>query len=332
MNNPRIIITGIAGFIGSHLAKQLCNLNFEVIGIDNFLCGYQENLSWIDEKNHKITIHKLSVSDDKVKEIIKKGDIVIHLAAITALPSNQIDTVFSYKNNVLETLSLLEVSRLKGISHFIFASSCCVYENNIYTEPIKEDVIIEPTLIYSLGKKHCEDLIKSYNHNYNLQYTILRLFNVYGPGADNKRIQSGIIPYIIRELRLKNPINLYHDGTQKRDYIFLYDVIELFIKVITITPQNTIVNVSSGTTISANEIFLTIKEVMNIEEKCIYNKSENLWNKFNNLFTGELPFKKTCVKHDVLKFTLGDTTKPFTLYNWKAKTTFKEGILQLINT
>ena len=106
MDTLRIIITGVAGFIGSALAKTLCNAGVEVIGIDNFLCGYELNLVWVDTSIHKFTLYKLSISDLEVSNIIKKDDIIIHLAAITALPQNQVSTNFSYKNNVLLILYL----------------------------------------------------------------------------------------------------------------------------------------------------------------------------------------------------------------------------------
>ena len=331
MDTLRIIITGVAGFIGSALAKTLCNAGVEVIGIDNFLCGYELNLVWVDTSIHKFTLYKLSISDLEVSNIIKKDDIIIHLAAITALPQNQVSTNFSYKNNVLETLSILEVARLKGASHFIFASSCCVYENNIYTLPIKEDVITQPSLIYSLGKKHCEELIESYYHNYGLPYTIFRLFNAYGPGADESRLQPGVIPYIISQLKKGNPITLYGDGEQRRDYIFLWDLIELLVCIIKKGPVNTIINAASGKTVSTNEIFSIISEVINIYSQPTYKDIETLWDKFEDLFKGELPLKKSCVAHDVVKYTLGNTNKALDIYNWKAKTSFKDGIIRLLN-
>jgi len=331
MEKPRIVITGVAGFIGSALAKTLCNIDIEVIGIDNFLCGYKSNLSWVDTSIHKFTLYRLSVSDIEVSDIIRKSDIIIHLAAITALPSNQINTNFSYKNNVLETLSILEVARLKGVSHFIFASSCCVYENNIYTDGIKENVITQPSLIYSIGKKHCEELIESYYHNYGLPYTIFRLFNAYGPGADETRLQPGIIPYIISQLKKGNPITLYGDGEQSRDYVFLWDLIELIVCIIKKGAINTTINAASGKTISVNKIFSIICECMNMNSVAAYKDIETLWDKFEDLFKGELPFKKSSVAHDVVKYTLGDTKKTSEIYNWNAKTSFKEGIIILLN-
>jgi UDP-glucose 4-epimerase len=332
MDTPRVVITGVAGFIGSALDKILCNNGVEVIGIDNFLCGYKLNLAWVDTSIHKFTLHTVSVSDKEVSSIIKKNDIIVHLAAITALPSNQVNTNFSYKNNVVETLSILEVARLKGVSHLIFASSCCVYENSIYTEPIKEDVVTHPSLIYSVGKKHCEELIESYYHNYGLPYTIFRLFNVYGPGADESRLQPGIIPYIISQLKKGGPITLHGDGEQKRDYIFLWDLIELLVCAIEKGAVNTRINAASGKTISVNEIFSIVSESINIYTKPTYKDVDSLWDKFEDLFKGELPFKKSSVAHDVVKYTLGDTTKASDIYKWKAKTSFKEGIKRVVNT
>jgi UDP-glucose 4-epimerase len=263
------------------------------------------------------------------EEIIKKNDIIVHLASITALPSNQIDTVISYQNNVMQTLIFLEMCRNVGVSHFIFASSCCVYENNKYTEPIMEDTYTEPTLIYSLGKKHCEELIKSYHTNYGLPYTIFRLFNVYGPGADSSRQQPGLIPYFFKQIINNNDITLYADGEQRRDYIFIDDVIDFILKVIKSTPSCTVVNVSSGITLSVNQILNEVKYQLNKTIEPVYKEPSTLWDKFKELFIGYYPFKHSIVAKEVVKFTIGDTTKAKTIYNWEHTTTLSEGIKKI---
>jgi len=328
MSNCRIVISGIAGFIGSSLAYELCLLGYNVIGIDNLLCGYESNLEKI-KSSDKFTFYNCSISDSKVSDIIKHGDIIVHLASITALPSNQIDTVMSYQNNVMQTLIFLEMCRKSGASHFIFASSCCVYENNNYTEPILENAITEPTLIYSLGKKHCEELIKSYYINYDLPYTIFRLFNVYGLGADSSRQQPGVIPYFFKQIKNNNDVILYSDGNQSRDYVFIDDVVEFIIKIIENKPLCSVVNVASGKLISVNEILNEVVVELNKPVEPIYKVPDTLWDKFKDLFIGYYPFKRSIVGKECLKFTLGNTLKAKSVYNWEHKTTLAKGIKKI---
>ena len=330
MDNKRIVISGVAGFIGSTLAHKLCLLDYEVVGIDNLLCGYESNLEKIKTLDN-FTFYNCSISDSKITSIIKKNDIIVHLASITALPSNQIDTVMSYENNVMQTLVFLEICRKAGISHFIFASSCCVYENNNYTEPILENTYTEPTLIYSLGKKHCEELIKSYYINYGLPYTIFRLFNVYGPGADSSRQQPGLIPYFFKQIINNNDITLYADGEQRRDYVFIDDVINFILNVVKSIPSCTIINVSSGITLSVNQILDEVKCQLNKSIEPVYKEPSTLWDKFKELFIGYYPFKHSIVAKEVIKYTIGDTNKAKSIYNWEHKTTLSEGIRKINN-
>jgi UDP-glucose 4-epimerase len=186
MDSPRIVITGVAGFIGSTLAHELCKDGFTVVGVDNFECGYEANLSWVDPQAHKFTLIRASAGDVAVGEALAEGDIVVHFGAISALAVNQEDPGRSYAINVASAAGLLEHCRVKGASHFVFASTSAIYENTS-TFPTPESDVVRPNLIYSLGKKHCEELIRSFHEVYGLPYTSLRFFNVYGPHQDGLR-------------------------------------------------------------------------------------------------------------------------------------------------
>lgn len=327
MEHSRVIITGVAGFVGSSLAFALCELGFEVLGIDNFSCGYHHNLQWVNLSKHNFVCHNMSIQGNEIAHIVQKNDIVVHLAAITALPVNQSNVMTSYNINVLATLNLLEICRKKEISHFLFASSMAVYEQNEYnSEAIDESVDVHPFLIYSLGKKHCEEILASYAHLYSFPYTCFRFFNLYGPAADASRTQPGLIPYLIKQIGENKPITLYHDGTQSRDYIFISDIIDLLICSIKKGPVNTTVNACSGQAYSVNKILSIVQKELYSSDVPTYKDPSCLWDKFPELFEGKYALSKDIVKHDALKYTCGNNLRAKQIFGWEPKVSLEEGI------
>jgi len=326
----RVIITGVCGFIGSNICKNLLELGYKVIGIDNLICGYEENIATI--KLHKnFVFYKLSIEDADVYRILEKNDIVLNLAAISSLPGNQQNPAFSYHNNVVGMCNLLEASRIIGIKHFIFASTGAIYENN-NNFPSNEDDIVCPSLIYSLGKKHCEDILFSYHSNYNLQFSILRFFNVYGPNQDHIRNNPPLVPYLIKCSK-NNEIPLLHsDGNQERDYVFIDDIVKLINILIEKDPINDVINVCSGKTVSVKNILKIIKSYFpnnNIEP--IYRDPILLWEKVDVLWKGNFTFSNDRLKHEVNKYSLGDPGKAKKILDWEAKTDIFKGIEICIN-
>jgi nucleoside-diphosphate-sugar epimerase len=320
-------ITGVAGFIGSSLAKKLCDQGKTVIGIDSLICGYESNLSWV-KPHHKFTFIKKSIERIDLDRLIEKDQIVIHLSCISSLPVNQEDPAFSYTNNVSSTAELLEVCRFKGVKQVIFASSSVVYENTSIF-PTHENVPIEPNLIYSLVKKHCEELVRSFHDIYGLPFSTLRFFNVYGSNQDYQRKHPALIPYILDCFKNRTYPILHSDGKQKRDYVYLDDLIELIEKVIE-SPINTEINVCSGETISVEAIVKTIQNVMNVHDiEPIYREPSLLWEKYPRLWTGEYTFSKHRMIEEVTKYCLGDPSKTEQLLNWKATTSLEEGIRKI---
>lgn len=326
----RIVITGVAGFIGSSLAEYLLNLGYTVVGIDNFVCGYYENISKLKDSFNNFHFYDKSINDNEIENLIEKNDILIHLAAISSLASNQSDPYFSYCNNVSGTVLLLEISRKKGVKHFIFASTSAIYENSKQF-PLSENDNSQPNLVYSLGKKHCEDLIKSYNEVYGTQYSILRFFNVFGKNQDSNRKNPALVPYIISMFKKNEKPILHSNGNQKRDYVYIDDVIELMNLVLINNPINDIVNVSSGKVISVKEIVEIIKKEMNVDIEPIYRDPSLLWENSKQLWEGEYTFSKERMCEEVEKYTIGDTNKVYKIYNWKATNNIDDGIKKILH-
>ena len=157
---PRVVITGVAGFIGSNLAAHLVERGRDVLGIDNLVCGYEENLTRArsaaatPSATGTFSFLRASCGDAEAAAALRAGDIVVHLGAISALASNQEAPGPAYANNVASTAGLLEACRLAGVAQVIFASTGALYENTPEL-PQSEAHVVAPNLIYSLGKKHC---------------------------------------------------------------------------------------------------------------------------------------------------------------------------------
>jgi UDP-glucose 4-epimerase len=308
----RIVITGASGNIATFIIKDLLKLNYEIIGIDIIDCEYN------------IPFTKISLNDPDIIKLIKQDDIVIHLGAISCMCKNQHEPQNAYYNNVVGTLNLLEACRIVGVKHFIFSSTVQVYEN--LEPPFIEDNILTPNLIYSLGKKHCEDLIRSYNEIYKLPYTILRFFNVYGQIENTKQLSIPLIPYLIKMFRNGEQPILYSTGYQKRDYIYIKDLLHFVRLVITSEPKNTTVNVASGNAVSVREIVSSVQKFLNCDINPIYKESTSLWDKKLNMFNGVYTFSDERMNKEINKYTLGDIKKSQELYGWIPKYNLDTGI------
>lgn len=324
-----VLITGAGGFIGSSLCISL-QKQFNIYGIDNFKHSVKSNLKDLDPKKSKIIdkdILKLNLSD-----LPKKIDIIIHLAAISSLPECQNDPSYAYKVNVIGTIKILELARNFKIKKFIFSSTSAVYENNLQNI-FQEKFQTDPDLIYSMTKKNCETILKSYSKNYGIPITILRFFNSYGPRMDNRRISPPLISYIIKEIS-KNKIPILHSsGNQKRDYIYIDDIISLIMKIIKKNKKNNfeVLNVSSKKTISVKLIYNIISSKLNFNKKPKYKVPTKFWFKYDNLNKGYFIFNKNRVKKEVNKYSLGDNSLVLKKYNWKPTTDIFEGINKTIN-
>lgn len=314
-----IVVTGSSGFIGSILTKELCHSGFEVIGIDIVPSQFAHN---------QFTFIHQSINDPITT--LQKGDILIHLAAISSLASCQEDPSGAYTNNVSGTAAVLEAARVAGVSHFIFASTSAIYENS--TEPLLSEHSVHPlpTLMYSLGKHHCEDIVRSVNGVYGLPYTILRFFNVFGPGADENRKFPALIPYIIREFTAGRQPILHSNGSQCRDYVYVTDVTELVRTVIRDGPFNDVFNVCSGKSYSVHEIVENIQEAMGTTIQPIYRDPTLLWEKADILWTGEYTFSKQRMTEEVEKTCIGDPSKARSIIGWSAKVSMEKGIRTMI--
>ena len=321
----RIVVTGAAGFIGSSLCEYLQSHGIEHIGIDNFAYGYRDNV-FDSEGSPKFNFTEMDACSADMCNVITCGDIVVHLAAVSSLPENQSHPVKSFHNNNLSTINMLEISRKNNASHFILASTSAIYEKSETFPCSESDTIIQPTLMYSLGKHHCEDYCRAFTHAYGLPHTIVRLFNVYGPKNDFMRLHPPLVPYIVRELlNVKSPV-LHGSGDQRRDYVYIDDLISLLLKIIeNPVAKNNTYNASSNTTYSVNEIFEILGKCLNTTIRPVFRSEELFWDKFPSLQNG---FNCELLTREVNKHTCGSFDKAYSDLGWRPTVSMEDGLMR----
>jgi len=252
----KVIITGGAGFIGSHLADKLINQGVEVIIIDNLSTGKKENLNpkalFVNMNLSTINIKKLHWQLFPMK-VFKNVDVVFHLAA-TPQVQYSIDNPTD-NNNLHSLINTLELSKKIEAKRFVFSSSSAVYGNPKIT-PISETHPTNPLSPYALHKLVGEQYCKLYSDVYNLDTVCLRYFNVYGDRMPNKGAYRSVISIFKEQYNKNQPLNIVNDGEQKRDFIHVNDIIQANILVANLTKKHKgdIFNVGTGQAYTVNKI------------------------------------------------------------------------------
>lgn len=313
-----ILITGGAGGIGSTLGQYLYNKGHEIILVDNLSTGYEENLYDVNGEEFG-SFYKEDIRNTKrLTEIMtqEKIECCVHLAAITELATCQEDPQECISVNVGGTASVLEACRLAGVGNVVFSSTSAVYENNIpmeYHSPhilnsSRESDVIHPTLCYSVSKKMAEEICNSYRINYDMNITILRYFNVFGPRQDINRRSPPLINYLVREyINNRTPV-LYSHGNQQRDYVHIDDVCK-FTELCIRSNTNDCYNVCSGRTISVREIVKAVQVGLGIAAEPTYEDASKRWDVYSILFQGKFPLDKEIVTKETNKFSLGSNLR-----------------------
>lgn len=318
----KFLITGIAGGIGSTLGYQLFQQGHTVVGIDNFQNGYVENLT-IDNKDYCV-FYQVDIKDtDLLIGIFKqtRPDVIVHLAATTALPVCENDSTAAIMNNVGGTNSVLEAARLSDIGTVIFASTSAIYENtDPALAPFKEDAPVNPRLIYPLTKKLGEELCMSFEQHYGMTIPKLRFFNVFGPRQDVHRSSPPLINYLVREFANGRAPVLHSTGLQQRDYIHVNDVTSLINLVADNPIKGSTINVSSGHLLSVRDIVENVKIGLNVNINPVYQSSDKFWDSYTRLFQGDYPLNKSIIEKEVNKFALGDNSRATKDYRWNPNT------------
>ena len=249
----RILVTGCAGFIGSHLSEELLRRGYTVLGIDNLSNGKLSNInSFINNKNFKFIESDIN-NKNLFNKILDNVDIIYHLAALADIvPSIQQPELY-FKSNVNGTFNLIRNCKNKNIKKIIYAaSSSCYGIPKKY--PTAENSPILPQYPYALTKRLGEQIIFHFGNLYKIPIVSLRLFNVYGPRARTSGTYGAVFGVFLAQKLAKKPLTVVGDGKQTRDFTFVYDVVNAFIEVMDKKIKNEIFNIGSGQTHSINSL------------------------------------------------------------------------------
>ena len=253
----KILVTGGGGFIGSHLVDLLLEQGHSVVVLDNFSTGKLSNLP---HRHPQLIIIEGDICD---AEIVNKAanncNAIVHLAAVASVQASVDDPIGTHKVNLIGTVNLLEAAKKHNIKRFVFASSAAVY-GNTEVLPVSEATKLLPLTPYAADKLASEYYIDFYRRQYSISPVIFRFFNIFGPRQDPSSPYSGVISIFMQRAINDQPIVVFGDGKQTRDFVYVADLVKLLADaVIKITPNHLPMNVGNGKQTNLNQLLESIK-------------------------------------------------------------------------
>jgi nucleoside-diphosphate-sugar epimerase len=255
----RVLVTGGAGFIGSHLVERMLELGHDVVVLDNFSTGRRENLAPFLADVEVVEGDMRSY--ERVHTAVRGCEIVFHEAALPSVPRSVQDPLTSTEANVTGTLNVLLNARDMGVRRVVFASSSSIYGANPEL-PKRESMAVLPLSPYAVSKLAGEGFCRSFAHIYGLDCVALRYFNVFGPRQDPLSQYAAVIPNFITACLSGGSATIHGDGEQSRDFTYVSNVVDanvLAMKAEHVTGQ--VVNVACGSRVTLNGLFRDIAEL-----------------------------------------------------------------------
>jgi UDP-glucose 4-epimerase len=292
----KTIVTGGAGFIGSHIVDMLVDLGHEVHIVDNMYAGKKENI------NPKATLHEVDIRNiDKLKEIFKGTTYVFHEAALPQVQYSIENPIETNEVNVVGTLNVLEACRVNNVKRVIFASTCAIYGDN-EVMPLGEDARVAPMSPYAIHKYIGEFYMKLYSQIYNLETVCLRYFNVYGMRASVNGSYPLVIARFLDQRAQGKPLLITGDGNNTRDYVNVLDIARANIMAMDgdKVGKGEVINIACGKEYSVNQIA--------------------------ELIGGEIEYIPPRIEP---KRAQADITKAKTLLGWEPSITLSDALLEL---
>jgi UDP-glucose 4-epimerase len=303
----KCLVTGGAGFIGSHIAEELVKKNHEVIVLDNFLLGRKENLSSFMDK---IQLVEGDIRDEKlVMKLTKDVDFIFNQAAASSSPMFMQNLREALSINMDGFASILNAARKNEVKRVISASTSSIYGNNPL--PLREDMKVTPPNFYSVSKLACENLAKVFSSEYGVQTVCFRYMSVYGPREESKGIYANLVSQFLWAIRKNKRPVIYGDGSQTRDFVFVKDVVQANLLAMDMNKKisGEVINVGTGKATSLNELVSILNNILrkNVKPKYIELK-------IKNYISGQQ----------------ADLTKARKLLGYSPKYTLEEGIKKII--
>jgi UDP-glucose 4-epimerase len=301
MNAKKALVTGGAGFIGSHLVDRLIADNHRVTVIDNFSTGRPNNL---DHCKNDIDLVEADICDfDKIRACFDGKEMVFHLAALADIVPSIVNPRGYYASNVFGTMNVVEAARLSGVQKFLYAASSSCYgilEKAYY--PTVETAPIDTQYPYALTKYLGELTAFHWGEIYDFPVISLRLFNVYGPRSRTSGTYGAVFGVFLSQKLKGKPYTVVGDGTQSRDFIYVTDVADAFVTAAYSDVQGEVFNVGSGNPQSVNKLVSLLGgEKVNIPKR---------------------PGEPDCTWADIAKIKA--------LLGWEPKVSFEQGVQKII--
>ena len=267
----KAVVTGGAGFIGSHLAEELARRSYQVIIIDDLSTGKMENTEQL-LKNGSVEFVRGSITDlSLLQKVFQGAGYIFHQAAVPSVPRSIENPLTSNEANVTGTLNVLLAARDNGVSKVVYASSSSVY-GDTPTLPKSEDMLPNPQSPYAVSKLTGEYYCRVFQEVYQLPTVCLRYFNVYGPRQDPNSQYAAVIPRFISRVSQGNPPIIFGDGEQTRDFTFIKDVVEANILAVE-SDVTGIFNIGKGENISLNRLAELVIRLLGGNVKPVYEES-----------------------------------------------------------
>jgi len=303
----KVLVTGGAGFIGRHLVDRLVREGHPVRIIDNLSSGKLENIQQHIDTN-KVEFIKGDIRDTAlVKKSVDGVGFVVHLAAIISVPFSVENPDLTFDVNIQGTHNLLVAATEKNVEKFVFISSCAVY-GDPESKPVTEKTKTSPISPYAESKLIAERYCLSYNQSNQLKTVVLRFFNVYGP-RQSMNAYSGVITIFINKVKQKQPLIIYGDGSQTRDFVNVRDIVDaILVAMKNQKAEGEIFNIGSGKSTSINELAKTVLELGNVDLEIKYEKHR----------AGDI------------EHSLADITKAKKLLGYEPKVSLRDGLRELI--
>lgn len=253
---PKILVTGGAGFIGSHVVDLFLSKGYEVVVIDNLSTGRLSNL------NPKATFYQMDIRSPKVREIFatERPDYVSHHAAQIDVRRSVSEPLFDAEVNILGSINLIECAREVGVKHFIYISSGGAAYGEPERLPCDEEHPVNPLCPYGASKHTVEHYLYMYHANYGFPYSVLRYPNVFGP-RQNPQSEAGVVAIFTGKMLGNEPTIINGDGEQTRDFVYVGDCAYANYLALTVEHQPGIYNLGWGRPTSINEIFYALAKV-----------------------------------------------------------------------